>query len=88
MSGADAGFLKGWGSNLLAPIGLHASTGIFLSGGEAEGALPPLNFDNPKRSKIWCVVHGAIIRPIAASAKCESAAIDFWIFFQPFLFFL
>ena len=26
-------------------------SGIFLSGG--RGALPPLNFDNPKRSRIW-----------------------------------
>ena len=29
-------------------------SGIFLSGGGAGGALPPpLNFDNPKRSRIW-----------------------------------
>ena len=28
--------------------------GIFLSGGGGGGgALPPLNFDNPKRSRIW-----------------------------------
>ena len=51
----------------------------------AEGALPPLNFDNPKRSKIVYIAHGAISRRVAAAAKCESAAIEFWIFFKPFL---
>ena len=44
---------------------------IFIRG--ARGALPPLNFDNPKRSKIWYVACGTII----LNAKCESSAIDF-----------
>ena len=57
--------------------------GILLSVG-AEGALSPLNFDNPKRSKIWYVARGAISCRVAAAAKCESAAIDFWIFFLTF----
>ena len=59
-------------------------SGIFLSGGTG-GHCPLLNFDNPKRSKIWYVVCGTIIRRVAAAAKCESSAIDFWIFFKPFL---
>ena len=58
--------------------------GIFLSGGPG-GHCPPLTFDNPKRSKIWYVACGMIIRRVAAAAKCESSAIDFWIFFKPFL---
>ena len=45
---------------------------------------PTLNFNNPKRSKIVYVAHGAISRRVAAAAKCESAAIDFWIFLKPF----
>ena len=57
--------------------------GYFYPGGGAEGALPPLHFDNPKRSKIWYVARGAISRRVAA-AKCKSAAIDFWIFFKTF----
>ena len=61
--------------------------GIFLSGGGADdGALPPpLNFDNPKRPKIWYVARGAISLCAAAAAKCESTAIDYWIFFKAFL---
>ena len=58
--------------------------GIFLSGGPG-GHCPPLTFDNPKRSKIWYVACGTIIRRVAAAAKCESSAIDFRIFFKPFL---
>ena len=54
-------------------------------GGGGEGALPPLNSDNPKRSKMWDVTRGVIRLHIAAAAKCESMAIDFWIFFKPFL---
>ena len=50
---------------------MYVCTGIFLSEG-ARGALPPLNFDNPKRSKIWYVACGTII----LNAKCESSAID------------
>ena len=50
----------------------------------ARGTMPPLDFDNPKRSKIWYVACGTIIRRVAAAAKCESLAIDIWIFFKPF----
>ena len=57
-------------------------TGIFLSGG-----LAPLNLDNPKRSKIWYVVCSTIIRHVAAAAKCESSAIDFWMFLNLFWMF-
>ena len=55
---------------------------IYFIGGGGQGAFPsPLNFYNPKRSQIW---RGAISRCVAQAAKCESAAIDFWIFFKPF----
>ena len=57
--------------------------GIFLSGG--PGGIAPLNFDNPKRSKMWYVTCGTIICRVAGVTKCESSAIDFWIFFKPFL---
>ena len=57
------------------------SRDIFIGG---EGALPPLNFDNPKRSQIWYVALGVISRRVAPGAKCESMAINFWIFFKPF----
>ena len=43
--------------------------GYFYQGGGARGALLPLNFDNPKRSKIVYVACGTIIRCIAAAAK-------------------
>ena len=33
--------------------GASNTTGIFLSGGGQGGHCPPLNFDNPKRSRIW-----------------------------------
>ena len=56
--------------------------GYFYGG---QGALPPLTFDNPKRSKIWYVACGTIIGRVAAAAKCKSSAIDFRIFFKPFL---
>ena len=57
--------------------------GIFLSGGGQRGHPPPaLNFDNPKRSKIWYIAGGAISRRVTAADKCESAAIDFWKFFN------
>ena len=49
-------------------------------GGGGQGALSLLNFDNPKRSKIWYVMCGMIIRRVVAAAKCESSSIDFWIF--------
>ena len=64
----------------------RVSRDIFIRG--ARGALPPpLTFDNPKRSKIWYVACGTIIRRVglAAAAKCESSAIGFRIFFKPFL---
>ena len=40
---------------------------IFIRGGGGRGALSPL--DNPKRSKIWYVACGTIIRRVAAAAK-------------------
>ena len=49
------------------------------------GAFPPLNFDILKRSKIWYVACGTIIRRVAEAAKCKSSAIDFWIFVNLFL---
>ena len=64
---------------------LLLSTGIFLSGSQRGHCPPPLNFDNPKRSKIWYVVRGVISHRLAVAAKCKSAAIDFWIFLKPFL---
>ena len=51
---------------------------IFIRG--ARGALPPLNFDNPKRSKILYATCGTIIRRVVAAARCKSWVIDFWIF--------
>ena len=51
---------------------------IFIRG--ARGALPPLNFDNPKRSKIVYVTCGTIIRRVVAAARCKSSVIYFWIF--------
>ena len=56
---------------------------IFIRG--ARGALPPLNFDNPKRSKILYVTCGTIIRRLVAAARCKSSVIDFWIFLKYFL---
>ena len=58
---------EGYRSGLEVPTG----QGYFYQGG--QGALPPLNFDNPKRSKIWYVACSTII----LNAKCESSAIDF-----------
>ena len=57
---------------MINPATTFECAGIFLSGGPG-GHCPPLNFDNPKRSKIWYVVCGTII----LNAKCESSAIDF-----------
>ena len=56
--------------------------GYFYQGG--QGGICPLNFDNPKRSKIVYVACGTIIRRvyIVAAAKCKSSVIDFWIFFK------
>ena len=48
---------------------------IFIRGGP-RGALPPLNFDNPKRSKIVYVACGTIIHRVVAAAKCKSLVID------------
>ena len=61
---------------------LVSIAGIFLSGGGARGALPPLNFDNPKRSKMLYVTCGTIIRRvyIVVAARCKSSVIDL-IFF-------
>ena len=56
---------------------------IFIRG--ARGHCPPLNFDNPKRSKMLYVTCGTIIRRVVAAAKCKSSVIDFWIFFKYFL---
>ena len=56
---------------------------IFIRG--ARGALPPLNFDNPKRSKILYVTCGTIIRCVVAAARCKSSVIDFWIFLKYYL---
>ena len=61
----------------------NSSRNIYIRG--ARGVLPPLNFDNPKRSKIWYVACGTIIRRVAEAAKCESSAIDFCYIFKPFL---
>ena len=51
----------------------------------AGGHCPPLNFDNPKRSKIVYVTCGTIICRVVAAARCKSSVIDFWIFFKYFL---
>ena len=48
----------------------------------ARGALPPLTFDNSKRSKIVYVACGTIICRVVTAAKCKSSVIDFWIFFK------
>ena len=56
--------------------------GYFIRG--ARWALPPLNFDNPKRSEIVYVACGTIIRRVVAAAKCKSSVIDFWIFLKYF----
>ena len=54
--------------------------GYLYQGGQG-GIAPPLNFDNPKRSKILYVTCGTIIRRVVAAARCKSSVIDFWIFF-------
>ena len=59
---------------------IHTYRDIFIRG--ARGALPPLNFDNPKRSNILYVMCGTIIRRVVAAARCKSSVIDFWIFFK------
>ena len=65
-----------------------SDSGIFLSGGGGgRGALPPLNFNNPKRSKIWYVACGTIIRRVVAAAKCKSSVIDLLIFLNVFWMF-
>ena len=68
------------------PLCIHCTllTGTVLSGGGGRGAAPPFEFDKPKRSQIWYVARGATV---AGVAKCESAAIDFWIFFKSFFMF-
>ena len=57
--------------------------GYFYQGG--QGGIAPLNFDNPKRSKILYVTCGTIIRCVVAAARCKSSVIDFWIFKKYFL---
>ena len=54
--------------------------GYFYQG--ARGHCPPLNFNNPKRSKIVSAAYGTIIRRVVAVAKCKSSVIDFGIFFK------
>ena len=57
---------------------------IFIRG--ARGALPPpLNLDNPKRSKMLYVTCGTIIRRVVVAARCKSSVIDFWIFLKYFV---
>ena len=63
------------------------SQGYFFRGPGGHCPPPPLNFDNPKRFKIWYVVCGTIIRRVAAAAKCESSAIDLWILLNLFWMF-
>ena len=58
----------------------NMTPGIFLSGGPG-GHCPPLNFDNPKRSKMLNVTCGTIIRRVVVAARYKSSVIDFWIFF-------
>ena len=55
-------------------------SGRFLSGGPGGALPPPLNFDNPKRSKSVYVTCGTIIRRVVVAARCKSSVIDFWIF--------
>ena len=69
--------------------GMHLLPGSwpFLSGGGAEGALPRWILTTQKGQKFaWYVARSAISRCVAAAAKFMlNAAIDFWIFFKPFL---
>ena len=58
------------------------SQGYFYQGG--QGGIPPLNFNNPKRFKIWYVACGTIIRRVVAAAKCKSSVIDLLIFLNVF----
>ena len=51
--------------------------GYFYQGGQGGIAPPPLNFDNPKRSKIVYVTCGTIIRRVVVVARCKSSVIDF-----------
>ena len=44
--------------------------GYFYQGGQG-GIAPPLNFENPKRSKIVYVTCGTIIRRVVAAARCK-----------------
>ena len=59
--------------------------GYFYQGGGAGGHCPPLNFDNPKRSKILYVTCGTIIRRVVVATRCKSSVIDFWIFLKYFV---
>ena len=68
-----------WGGFLIFSHVASLCRDIFIRG--ARGALPPLNFDNPKRSKILYVRCGTIIRRVVAAARCKRSVIDFLIFF-------
>ena len=55
--------------------------GYFYRGG-GRGHCPRLNFDNPKRSKVWYVVRSAISCCIVVATKCESMQSIFVYFFH------
>ena len=61
----------------------YSLQGYFYRGG-GRGALPPLNLDHPKRSKMWYAARGTISRPVAAAAKCKRGD-RFLDIFKPFL---
>ena len=65
-------------------IGAYNGQGYFYQGGQG-GIAPPLNFDNPKRSKMLYVTCSTIIRSVVVAARCKSSVIDFWIFLKYFL---
>ena len=69
---------KGITKVVISELGL--GQGYFYQGG--QGGIPPLNFENPKRSKILYVTCGTIIRRVVAAARCKSSLIDFWIFLK------
>ena len=69
-SGVGKGGPGGHGPNqnvVGARVCVAPHRGYFYYG--ARGTLPPLNFDNPKRSQIWHVACGMIIRRVAATAR-------------------
>ena len=73
-----------WTGKVCLAVWVGGGQGYFYQGGRGAS---PLEFWQPKKVKtlVGYVKCGTILRRVAAAAKCESSAIDFWIFLKPFL---